>query len=148
MTTDSDREALPRARYLEPTRIDRVFNRLVGWLARRGLSLAGSRVLAVQGRTTGEWRTTPVNVLVIDGDRYLVAPRGRTQWVQNLRAADGHGELRLGRRVKSFTANEVADGDKAPILRAYLDRWAWEVSRFFDDPARIDPADFPVFRLS
>jgi len=140
------------ARYVAPTRVDRIFNAVVGWLTRRGLSLVGSRVLAVRGRTSGEWRTTVVNLLTIDGDDYLVAPRGTTQWVRNLRVAGG-GELRVGRRSETFTADEMADDDKLPVLRAYLARWGWEVGRFFegvskqatDDELRAIAADFPVF---
>ena len=143
------------ARYLAPGRGDALFNRLVGWLARRGIGLAGARVLAVRGRQSGEWRTTVLNPLELDGRRYLIAPRGETQWVRNLRAAGG-GELRIGRRVETFRATEVADGDKGPVLRAYLDRWGWEVGRFFEDlSADSDDAaiaavapDFPVFRLT
>ncbi|MDQ3293467.1 MAG: nitroreductase family deazaflavin-dependent oxidoreductase [Actinomycetota bacterium] len=143
-------------RYLAPARGDRIFNALVGWFTRRRVSLAGSRVLAVRGRTSGEWRTTVLNVLTLDGERYLVAPRGHTQWVRNLRAA-GAGELRLGRRTEAFTAAELADDDKRPVLRAYLERWAWEVGRFFegidpkhatdDELAAVAP-DFPAFRLT
>ena len=123
-------------------------------LARCGISMLGSRELAVRGRKTGAWRTTPVNLLVHEGDRYLVAPRGHTQWVANLRAAGG-GELRLGRRVEQFEATEVNDDDKPEILRAYLRRWKVEVGVFFggvgpDSPQeelrRIAP-DHPVFRL-
>ena len=95
----------PAARYVMPTtplgRLTlRTFNSTVVWLTRRGLSVWGSRVLYVRGRTSGQWRSNPVNVLTLDGRRYLVAPRGRTQWVRNLRAA-GSGELRVGRRVRS-----------------------------------------------
>jgi deazaflavin-dependent oxidoreductase (nitroreductase family) len=108
-----------------------VFNRLVAWLTRRGVSVWGSRVLAVRGRTSGEWRTVPVNLLTLDGHRYLVSPRGETQWVRNLRVADG-GELRLGRQVEAFRADELADDAKAPVLRAYLKRWKAEVGVFFD----------------
>jgi deazaflavin-dependent oxidoreductase (nitroreductase family) len=142
-------------RYVVPTPVDHLFNRLVGWLARRGVSLAGARVLAVRGRTSGEWRTTVLNPMELDGRRYLVAPRGQTQWVRNLRAAGG-GELRVGRRSEAFEAVEVADADKGPVLRAYLDRWGWEVGRFFDDldkdsddaaVAAVAP-DFPVFELT
>lgn len=142
------------SRYLAPAAGDTVFNRLVRRLARWGVSLAGSRELAVRGRTSGEWRTVPVNPMVVDGERYLVAPRGHTQWVRNLRAAGG-GELRLGRRVEPFTAVEVADADKTPLLREYLRRWGWEVGRFFEGVdknatdeqlAAIAPG-FPVFRL-
>jgi deazaflavin-dependent oxidoreductase (nitroreductase family) len=109
-----------------------VFNRLVAGFTRLGLSVWGSRVLEVRGRSSGQWRQTPVNLLSHDGERYLVAPRGNTQWVRNLRAS-GSGRLRLGRRTEEFSASEVLDGaEKAPILRAYLRRWKAEVGVFFD----------------
>lgn len=141
-------------RYIVPTPADRVFNRIVGWSTRRGLSIAGSRVLAVRGRRSGQWRETPVNLLELDGERLLVAPRGETQWVRNLRVAGG-GELRLGRRREPFTATEVADADKVPVLRHYLRRWGWEVGKFFegidagstDEQLLTAAPDFPVFRL-
>ena len=75
-----------------------VFNRLVATLTRLGVSVYGSRVLEVKGRTSGEWRQTPVNLLRYDSAEYLVAPRGQTQWVKNLRAS-GQGRLRVGRRT-------------------------------------------------
>src|SRR6516164_8287640 len=96
-----------------------VFNQLVAFLTKRGMSVLGSRVLAVKGRSSGEWRTTPVNLLSYEGRRYLVAPRGETQWVRNLRVA-GTGELRLGRRRETFRAVELPDAEKPPLLRAYL----------------------------
>ncbi len=124
--------AQPTPRYLVPDPLTRrVLNPLVAALTRLGLPLAGSRVLAVRGRSSGEWRTTPVNPLVVGGERYLVAPRGHTQWVRNLRAA-GAGELRSGRRVERVTAVEVPDAEKPALLREYLRRWAWEVGMFFD----------------
>ena len=98
-----------------------VFNRLVAFLTRHGVSVLGSRVLAVRGRTSGEWRTTPVNLLTHDGRRFLVSPRGVTQWVRNLRAA-GTGELRLGGRAESFRGRELTEEEKVPVLRAYLKR--------------------------
>ncbi|MGQ7295288.1 nitroreductase family deazaflavin-dependent oxidoreductase [Quadrisphaera sp. KR29] len=119
-------------RYLAPGwATQHLFNPLVALSTRWGLPLAGSRVLAVRGRTSGEWRTTPVNPLVVAGERYLVAPRGHTQWVRNLRAAGG-GELRAGRRTEVFAAVELRDAEKLPVLREYLRRWAWEVGAFFD----------------
>lgn len=141
-------------RFVRPTRLDSVFNAAVAALTRVGLPLAGSRVLAVRGRTSGEWRTTPVNPLRVAGERYLVAPRGTTQWVRNLRAAGG-GELRAGRAVEVFQAEEVPDAEKPPILRAYLVAWAWEVGRFFEGVDKNSPDErlreiapgFPVFRL-
>jgi deazaflavin-dependent oxidoreductase (nitroreductase family) len=131
-----------------------VFNPLVAVLTRAGVSVWGSRELRVRGRTSGEWRSTPVNLLTIGDERYLVAPRGETQWVRNLRVA-GNGELRVGRRREEFSATEVGDADKVPILRAYLKRWKAEVGVFFDgvsatsdeaDVVRIAPKH-PVFRI-
>jgi deazaflavin-dependent oxidoreductase (nitroreductase family) len=132
-----------------------VFNRSVAFMTRRGLSIWGSRVLAVRGRKSGAWRTTPVNLLTVDGQQYLVAPRGHVQWTHNMRAAGG-GELRLGKRVDTFTATEVGDDDKVPLLRAYLKRWKAEVGVFFggvgpdsspEELRRIAP-DHPVFRIT
>jgi len=131
-----------------------IFNPIVAGLTRLGLSVYGSRVLAVRGRKSGEWRTTPVNLLVFENTQYLVAPRGTTQWVRNLRVAH-EGELRLGRRARRFTATEIGDDEKLPILRAYLRKWKVEVGAFFggvgpDSPdqelRRIAP-EHPVFRI-
>ncbi len=131
-----------------------VFNRIVAALTRMGISVWGSRVLEVQGRSSGLWRRTPVNLLSLEGERYLVAPRGHTQWVRNLRAS-GQGRLVLGRRSEPFTAVELDDGEKVPVLRAYLKRWKAEVGVFFDgvgpdsseqELGRVAP-DHPVFRL-
>src|SRR5215470_2334199 len=118
------------ARYVKPGAADRLFNGAVAGLTRLGLSVYGSRVLAVRGRKSGEWRTVPVNLLEYEGVRYLVAPRGETQWVRNLRAV-GTGELRLGSRHETFRGHEIPDDAKPPILRAYLRRWAFEVNQFF-----------------
>lgn len=107
-----------------------VFNPMVAGLTRLGVSLVGSRVLEVRGRKSGEWRGTPVNPLDFEGGRYIVAPRGETQWVRNLRAS-GEGRLRKGRRTEEFTATELPDDEKLPLLRAYLKKWAWEVGAFF-----------------
>jgi|SRR5690349_14900171 deazaflavin-dependent oxidoreductase (nitroreductase family) len=131
-----------------------VFNRLVAGLTRAGVSVWGSRILEVRGRRSGEPRRTPVNLLVLDGSRYLVAPRGHTQWVRNLRAA-GEGDLLLGRRRERFRAAELPDAEKPDLLRAYLRRWKWEVGQFFggvgpdSPPAELDriAPDHPVFRI-
>jgi deazaflavin-dependent oxidoreductase (nitroreductase family) len=131
-----------------------VFNPVVAAFTRLGLSLLGSRVLEVRGRSSGQPRRTPVNLLTLDGERYLVAPRGETQWVRNLRAS-GEGRLLLGRRSEPFTAVEVGDEDKAAVLRAYLKRWKAEVGVFFDGVGPDSSEDelltvapkHPVFRL-
>jgi len=131
-----------------------VFNRMVAGLTRLGISVVGSRVLEVRGRTSGELRRTPVNLLTLERRRYLVAPRGNTQWVRNLRAS-GEGRLLVGPRGESFTATELTDEEKTPVLRAYLKRWRFEVGVFFDgvgpdsdeqELRRIAPRH-PVFRI-
>jgi deazaflavin-dependent oxidoreductase (nitroreductase family) len=142
-------------RYLPPGWFTRhIFNGTVRGLTRMGISIAGSRELRVRGRKSGEWRTTPVNLLTVDDQRYLVAPRGNAQWVRNIRVS-GTGELRVGRRTEAFHADEIADDAKAPILREYLRKWGWEVGAFFEgidkhasaeDLARVAPG-FPVFRV-
>jgi len=146
---------MTESRYVEPGWFTRnVFNRSVRRLTRWGMSVAGSRELRVRGRSSGEWRTTPVNLLTLDGARYLVAPRGVTQWVRNIRVTPA-AELRIGRRTEPFRAEELADEDKVPALREYVRRWGWEVGTFFEgidknstdaDLARIAPG-FPVFRV-
>lgn len=122
----------PAVRYVKPEKATNTFNRIVGRLTRMGLSVWGSRELRVRGRSSGEWRTTPVNLLTHAGQTYLVAPRGTTQWVRNLRAAGGHGELRLGRNIETFVATELDDADKVEVLRAYLKRWKFEVGVWFE----------------
>jgi deazaflavin-dependent oxidoreductase (nitroreductase family) len=143
-------------RFQEPGWFTRhVFNPLVALATRLGLSVAGSRVLEVRGRKSGEWRRTPVNLLDFEGERYLVAPRGETQWVRNMRVAGG-GRLVLGRRTEEFEATELPDAEKPALLRAYLKKWKWEVGAFFggvgpdssdEELLRIAP-EHPVFRIS
>jgi deazaflavin-dependent oxidoreductase (nitroreductase family) len=131
-----------------------VFNAAVALLTRAGVSVWGSRVLHVRGRKSGAWHSHPVNLLTYEGKEYLVAPRGLTQWVRNIRAAGG-GELVLGSKVQPFKAVEISNEEKIPILRSYLKRWAFEVGIFFqgvsanspeEEMKRIAP-DHPVFRI-
>jgi deazaflavin-dependent oxidoreductase (nitroreductase family) len=141
-------------RYVVPDRGAKIFNGTVGRLARMGVSIYGSRLLAVRGRKSGEWRTTPVNPLTIDGERYLISPRGHTQWVRNMRVAGG-GELRLGRKVEKFSATELPVEDRPRVLRAYLKKWKFEVGMFFqgvgpdapEDRMLAIAPDHPVFRI-
>jgi deazaflavin-dependent oxidoreductase (nitroreductase family) len=142
------------ARYVRPGRGTAFFNSVVAGFTRAGISIWGSRVLGVRGRRSGEMRTTPVNLLTVDGERYLVSPRGVTQWVRNIRVAE-EAELRIGRRVEQIHVQELADDEKPAILRPYLKRWKFEVGVFFDgvdDSAsdgelrQIGPKH-PVFRV-
>ena len=131
-----------------------VFNRAVQGLTRLGFSVWGSRILRVRGRKSGEWRSHPVNLLTYEGAQYLVAPRGQTQWVRNIRVS-GEGELLLGGRTQRFKAHEIADDDKVALLRAYLTRWKFEVGQFFggvgadasDEELRRIAPDHPAFRV-
>ena len=143
------------AHYRKPGWFTRVvFNGVMAGMTRLGVSVWGSRVLRVRGRSSGQLRSTPVNLLSFDGHRYLVAPRGETQWVRNLRSA-GTAELIVGRRIEPFRAFEIPDEEKPPILRAYLKRWKAEVGVFFDGVSassteeelrRIAPRH-PAFRI-
>jgi deazaflavin-dependent oxidoreductase (nitroreductase family) len=103
--------------------------------------------LSVPGRTSGQWRTTPVVVLEHDGQRFLVAPGGQTEWARNLRAA-GHGRLTRRERVEQFIAEEVPTPDRPPVLSAYLDRYGRMPTVKAGFRAFPDPADHPTFRLT
>ena len=142
-------------RFVRPTSGDLAFNRVVAWLTRHGVSLMGSRVLTVAGRRTGAPRSTPVNLLTLDGERYLVAPRGTTAWVRNVRAS-GTAQLSVGRRVEQVDVAELPVAERVPVIREYLRRWGWEVGRFVEGLSRTSSdeeiaavaAGFPVFRLA
>jgi deazaflavin-dependent oxidoreductase (nitroreductase family) len=131
-----------------------VFNPLVAGLNRLGVGLQGSQTLAVRGRKSGEMRTNPVNPIELEGRTYLLAPRGTTQWVRNLRVAR-EGELRSGGKSRRFRAEEVPDSEKLPLMRLYMEKWAWEVKGFLgidadasdEEIKRILP-DHPAFVLT
>jgi hypothetical protein len=157
MSTTPSSEHPASAHYKRPDWFTRnVFNRVLSGLTRMGISVWGSRVLEHRGRTSGRLHHTPVNLLSIDGTQYLVAPRGETQWVRNVRHAEGRLVLILGRRRQQCTATEIPEADRVPILRAYLRRWKFEVGMFFDGvtPDSTDAewaavaAQHPVFALS
>jgi deazaflavin-dependent oxidoreductase (nitroreductase family) len=141
-------------RYLEPAKSSTVFNNFVRGLTKLGVSVMGSRVLGVRGRKSGELREVPVNLLPLEGRQYLVAARGNTQWVRNLRAA-GEGQLRVGRRTDTFTYRELSDEEKPAVLRPYLKRWAFEVGAFFEGVDAKAPEEklleiapgYPVFEV-
>ena len=133
-----------------------VFNRLVQLFTRLGISVWGSRVLEHRGRTSGRLHRTPVNLLTYEGRPYLVSPRGNTQWVRNVRSADGHLVLILGRHREHCTATEIPVEDSVPILRSYLKRWSFEVGMFFggvtadasDADLAAEAPRHPVFALA
>lgn len=121
---------------VEMGRASLIFNRVIGWLARCGISAFGAQELVVRGRRSGLERTTPVNPITVSGASYLVAPRGETDWARNARV---HADvvLRVGRRSTAYRVVEVTDeGTKVAVLRRYLAKWAWEVGRFFPELGR------------
>ena len=121
------------AHYKKPDAFTRhIMNKVVIGVTRTGLSVRGSRVLEVPGRKSGLPRRTPVNLLGLDGEQFLVAPRGETEWVRNARAAGNTVTLIKGRRRTSFVLTELEGDEKVTVLRAYLKHWKFEVGQFFD----------------
>jgi hypothetical protein len=141
----------PRRRAGVPAR---ALNRIVAlWVGRLGLPAPSVRMLRVHGRRTGALQSTPVLVLQFGGFRYLVAPRGDTDWARNLRAA-GWGELMRGRGVERVRATEVAGEERALAVGAYLRRFGWLTRRLFGvrrgegpEGARRVAGSHPTFRL-
>ncbi len=117
-----------------PSAVERLFNRIFGSLVGLGLGFSYNYLLQVRGRKSGRSYSTPINLLELGGKRFLVAPRGRTQWVRNAEAA-GEVTLKRGRKQQRFQLRPVADGEKPEILKAYLDNFKREVQRYFPLPA-------------
>jgi deazaflavin-dependent oxidoreductase (nitroreductase family) len=113
-----------------PSRIEVLFNRIFGWLVSLGLAPSNFYVLEVKGRKSGRTYSTPVDLLPFHDRLYLVAPRGRTQWVRNAEAA-GVVTLRRGRRATAYGLRGLSDVEKPPVLKAYLDAYPGQVQRFF-----------------
>lgn len=134
--------------------VTNVGNKMIGLLVRLGMQPSGANLLTVPGRRSGKPRTTPVNPLEHNGARYLVAPRGETEWARNLRAA-GEGELRVGGKAERIRVTEVAGEEKPPVIRAYLDRWYGFTGAYFgvakdapDEELRRIAPEHPVFRIA
>jgi deazaflavin-dependent oxidoreductase (nitroreductase family) len=105
------------------------------------------RLLSVPGRTTGRWRSVPVVVLEHDGQRYLMAAYGNTEWSRNLRAA-GIGRLSGGGRIEEFTTTEVPAERRPPLIVAYLQQFSTLPTVASTFRALPDPADHPTFHIS
>ena len=143
----------PSTQFTPPTAADRFINRAFGFLVKIGLGLPHNYLLEVRGRKSGRTYSTPVNLLEINGKRYIVAPRGYTQWVRNVEASGEASLIKRGRR-QAFQFHPVADEAKPEILKAYLDRFKLTVQRYFPIPAG-SPAEafqplasrYPVFEI-
>jgi deazaflavin-dependent oxidoreductase (nitroreductase family) len=139
--------------FREPNFVDRAINRFFGLLVGLGIGLSHNYLLQVRGRKTGRQYSTPVNLLEFRGKRFLVAPRGRTQWVRNVEAAN-EVILKRGRTKATFRLRPIPDPEKPEILKAYLDRFKLTVQRYFPMPAGSGSeafvelaAHYPVFEL-
>jgi deazaflavin-dependent oxidoreductase (nitroreductase family) len=136
-----------------PTAGERMFNRIFGYLVGLGLGLRHNYLLQVRGRKTGKLYSTPIDLLQIGSKRFLVAPRGRTQWVRNAEIA-GEVTLKKGRKRQQFRLRTIADADKPELLKAYLESFKTAVQRYFPVPAGSPAGRFaeiasayPVFEL-
>ena len=139
--------------FREPTTVEKLFNRTFGFLVGLGIGPAHIYVLEVRGRKSGKLFSTPVDLLDLNGKRYLVAPRGRTQWVRNAEAA-GEITLKKGSKRQKYGLRPLSDVEKLPVLKAYLDNFKREVQRYFPVPAGSPPdafaevaSSYPAFEL-
>ena len=140
--------------FLKPSLTERIFNRLFGIAIGLGIGLRHNYVVEVRGRKSGQIFSTPIDLLEAGGRRYLVAPRGDTNWVRNARAA-GRVTLRKGHQSDDFAVREVGLAERPELLKAYLDRFALTVQRYFPIPRGSPASEFtpiaeryPVFELT
>jgi deazaflavin-dependent oxidoreductase (nitroreductase family) len=143
----------PQPSFRAPSAVERVFNRTFGMLVGLGLGFSYNYLLQVRGRKSGKIFSTPIDLLERDGKRFLVAPRGRTQWVRNAEAA-GEVTLKKGSKRQQYRLRALSDQEKPDILKAYLDDFKREVQRYFPVPAgspaeafREQVQSYPAFEL-
>ena len=132
-------------RFVIPPQSSHCFNRCFGFLVGLGLGMKHNYLLQVRGRKSGKLYSTPIDLLEFQGKRYLVAPRGRTQWVRNAEAA-GEVTLKKGSSRQSYHLRPVADAEKPELLKAYLDSFKTAVQRYFPIAAGSDAQAFAGHR--
>jgi deazaflavin-dependent oxidoreductase (nitroreductase family) len=139
--------------FREPSAVEKIFNRAFGFLVGLGLGFSYNYLLQVRGRKSGKLYSTPIDLLELNGRRYLVAPRGRTQWVRNAEAA-GEVTLKKGSSRQQYRLSSIPDAARPAILKAYLDNFKTEVQRYFPVPAGSPveaftelTASYPAFEL-
>lgn len=141
----SDAPKLPR--WLKPA------NRIIIVLNRLGLVVGTQHVLSIPGQKTGKMRSTPVSLLTVDGQRYIVTGF-ETNWVKNARAA-GWAMLERGRKKERVALIELPATERAPILREFPRQVPHGV-QYFEQMLGLpsDPEAFaaaaprcPVFRI-
>ena len=139
--------------YREPTFKEKIFNKVFGFLVGLGLGLPHNYLLQVRGRKSGRIYSMPVNLLEVDGKKFLVAPRGRTQWVRNVEAT-GEITLKKGSMREKFRAQVIPESERAKFLKLYLEKFTTTVQRYFPVPVgsnleafRGVAQHYPVFEL-
>ncbi len=139
--------------FRKPNPVEALFNRAFGFLVGMGIGPRYMHLLHVRGRKTGRIYSSPVNLLEFGGKPFLVAPRGRTQWVRNAEAT-GEISLKKGKAQNKYRLRAVPDGDKPEILQLYLKKYKSAVQRYFPVPAgsavesfRGIAQNYPVFEL-
>jgi deazaflavin-dependent oxidoreductase (nitroreductase family) len=144
---------VPPAAFRAPTALERAFSKIFGFLVGMGLGFSYNYLLQVKGRKSGKIYSTPIDLLERGGKRFLVAPRGRTQWVRNAEAA-GEVTLKKGSQRQQFKLRALSDQEKPEILKGYLDQFKREVQTYFPVPAgspveafRELVENYPAFEL-
>jgi len=139
--------------FARPSLFERGFNRLFGAMVGLGLALPHNYLLQVRGRKSGRLYSAPIDLLMIDQRRFLVCPRGRSQWVRNAEAG-GQVALKKAWSLRTFAIRALPDDEKPEILKQYLDRFKLTVQRYFPLPAGSPARSFaefadryPVFEL-
>jgi len=140
--------------FREPKPIEKLFNRFFGFLVGLGIGPQYNYLLQVRGRKSGRIFSSPVNLIEAGGRKYLVAPRGRTQWVRNIEAS-GELTLKRGSAIHRYRPQAISDAEKLPLLKLYLDSFPGAVQRYFPIAAGSPPEAFrelagsyPVFELT
>jgi deazaflavin-dependent oxidoreductase (nitroreductase family) len=136
-----------------PSPVEKLFNRVFGFFVGIGIGPSYNYLLEVRGRKSGKIYSTPVNLLEMDGKRYLVAPRGRTQWVRNAEAG-GEISLKRGSSRRTHRLRVLGGDEKLRVLKGYLDAYKSAVQRYFSIQAGSPPEAFravennyPAFEL-
>jgi deazaflavin-dependent oxidoreductase (nitroreductase family) len=117
----------------------KAFNTFLKSLIQLGIPSGSTFVLTVPGRRTKQPRSTPVNLVVENGQRYLVSPYGHVEWVQNVRAAGGRARLTHRGHTENVRLAEVPAALAAPLLKKYVETYKIAVPYFDAKPG--DPVE-------
>jgi hypothetical protein len=139
--------------YNKPSGIVKAMNGFVGWLASIGLMPGDTVQLQVRGRNSGQIRKNAVTLVEYEGARYLVAPRGNTEWVRNVQASSGQAVLKHG-KSETVRLEEIPVEQRAAIIKPYLKKTAMATKGEFgiEPDAPIEEFEriaekHPVFRI-